>query len=308
MTSILSISSPPPILTHYDPIAALPEGYPTVTFSNFKKLALEAQSVSTKLEARNGNANQYILILNLSEYAKNRLKDEADLLGVPFRFEWDGNMGIVKVLPKRNHESPKNRFQAHVDDKFTLMGIPRSDREWGGAGQNEGNVSTKGKQPDQKFQPPSRFPAPGQQSEPWPTLVIETGASESLQKLREDALWWFNNSNGDVRIVILLKVNKSARKVWLEQWQLALANSPRLTRAKINDYRQQNPLPMPPLVQQPFATQQAFALQEIEITPTSATGQLVLPFWAVFDRAPTGIETDLIITPQELTDIARFVF
>ena len=161
-----------------------------------------------------------------------------------------------------------------------------------------GTYSRKGKQPDQCFWPVTRQPTGGQLRE-WPTLVIETGVSESLPKLREDALWWFQNSNGDVRIVLLLSINKNQRTALLEKWQLAPTNTPQpMTRITPNRLRQQVPPPMPPLVRQ---IQQPFAHQEIQLTQTTMTGgPLVLPFEALFCRPPQGTEVDITLAQQEL--------
>lgn len=80
-------------------------------------------------------------------------------------------------------------------------------------------------------------------------MVVETGVSESLPRLRQDARRWFGASNGEVRIVIIISTKKTA--VHFEQWQLAPPNAPRpLTRAYIDSLRQ-NPGNVPPL-QQPF--------------------------------------------------------
>jgi len=57
----------------------------------------------------------------------------------------------------------------------------------------------------------------------FPTLVIETGSSESLRLLHRDKDWWFDNSppgqpEGDVRIVLLIKVDRRRQRILLEQW------------------------------------------------------------------------------------------
>jgi hypothetical protein len=143
------------------------------------------------------------------------------------------------------------------------MGVPKLQMTWGMTTTHSGTHSRKGKQPDQCFWPATRQPTGGQLRS-WPTLVIETGVSESLPKLRADALWWFQNSNGDVRIVLVLSINKNRRIALLEKWQLAPANTPQpMTRATLNQLRQQVPPPMPPLVRQMPTAQQPYAHQEI---------------------------------------------
>lgn len=138
-------------------------------------------------------------------------------------------------------------------------------------------------------------------------LVIETGVTESLPKLEEDVQWWFQNSNGDVRIVLVLSINKSQRTALLQKWQLAPVNTPQpMTRAVLNRLRRQVPPPMPPLLQQMPRSQQPYIHQEIQMTQTTMTGgPLVLPFEALFCRPPQGTETDITLNQQELLPILR---
>lgn len=310
IAALPSTSPRSPSMAEYDPLAGLPQGYELVTFTNFKRLALAAKYVLNQLEANGEEGNQFLVVLGISNYSRDRLMNEKDILGVSYRFMWDGNTGIIKVLPSRSHDSTTSEFRAEIADKISDMGISRLQAHWGATTRHAGTVITKGKESDECFHPASRLPAPAQQSEPWPTLVIETGVSESLSKLREDARWWFNNSDGDVRIVLILSIKKRGRTVLLEKWQLAppTATGGMVTRSAINSLRQQNPSPMPPLIQQPASQQTPYSLQEIKITPTSASESLMLPFEALFCRAPQGNETDIILSQQDLINCIRFVF
>ncbi|KAJ5969289.1 hypothetical protein N7501_005537 [Penicillium viridicatum] len=74
----------------------------------------------------------------------------------------------------------------------------------------------------------------------YPSLVIETGVSESLSRLRQDARKWFADSGGDVPIVIL--IHASEKIVSFEQWQLAPSTAPRpLTKRYIDTLWAQTP-------------------------------------------------------------------
>ena len=53
----------------------------------------------------------------------------------------------------------------------------------------------------------------------WPTLVIESGDSESLSRLRMDMEWWFRTSNHQVKIVLLAKFNHHRCEIQLEKWE-----------------------------------------------------------------------------------------
>jgi hypothetical protein len=59
----------------------------------------------------------------------------------------------------------------------------------------------------------------------YPTLVTEAGWSQTLEKLREKARWWFNKSKGDVKIVLLVKSSSGSNHIRIEKWKLAPAAS-----------------------------------------------------------------------------------
>ncbi|OJJ31599.1 hypothetical protein ASPWEDRAFT_176664 [Aspergillus wentii DTO 134E9] len=143
----------------------------------------------------------------------------------------------------------------------------------------------------------------------WPTLVIETGISESLPRLRNDANWWFNNSSGAVRIVLVIAVSKARKEITIEKWQLLPPNTPiPVTRATLNHIRQQLPAPMPPRVHQAAGNQRSYNAQVVKIDVDNITGApLVLPFRALFDRQPRGNEADVVLGKTELRYCARVV-
>ena len=243
------------------------------------------------------------MVLDLPEFARARLDNDKDVLGgIEFRFQFDETTGVIKIHSAAHDATTENL----KDDASLAMGVPKLQMSWGVTTTHPGTYSRKGKQPDQCFWPATRQPT-GDQLRGWPTLVIETGVSESLPKLREDAMWWFQNSNGEVCIVLLLSINKNQRTALLEKWQLASTNTPRpMTRTTPIQLRQQVPPPMPPLVRQIPMAQQPFAHQEIQLTQTSRTGgPLVLPFEALFCRPPQGTEADITLAQQELLPILR---
>ena len=137
-------------------------------------------------------------------------------------------------------------------------------------------------------------------------MVFERGVSESLPRLYQDARWWFGASNGEVRIVILISIKKTA--VYFEQWQLAPPNAPRpLTRAYINSlYRH----PMPPLLQQPPNMQQPYSCAEADMTKTTLDGaSMRIPYCALFDVPvrPANMQ-DVVLDAQDFRFITAVNF
>jgi hypothetical protein len=156
------------------------------------------------------------------------------------------------------------------------------------------------------FSPFARWPS--STSLKWPTVVIETGVSESLPRLRQDARWWFGASDGEVRMVIIISVKKTA--VHFEKWQLAPPNAPQpLTRAYIDSLRR-NPVNVPPLVQQPVNMQQPYSCAEVDVTETTVDGApLTIPYCALFDVPvrPPNMQ-DVVLNAEDFRFITRVNF
>lgn len=73
--------------------------------------------------------------------------------------------------------------------------IPRQGRAWPLLGQRRQLTWT------------NRITRP--RADSWPVFIIETGNPESFAQLRTDARWWLESSDGQVRMMILIKVNKT---------------------------------------------------------------------------------------------------
>ena len=301
----------PVISDRYDIMADLPQGYQLRSFrscSTPNQLQNAVRAIYEQLEHDNGEGNQWLVIRGLSQAAIERLSNRTGCLaGIPFRFMWVGTTGLIKVVPTGAHDITTSELRSYIEDQRRQMGMPRLDILWGSTVTTPGTATTHGKEADECIYPRGREPL-GSQFRGWPTLVVETGVSESLAKLRRDATWWFQNSSGDTRIVLLISIKRSTKQITIEKWQLAPPNLPRpLTRQAIAQLRQQ-PDQMPPLVQQQPSNQFALSIQEIVIMPTAITGgPLVIPFQAMADRQPTGAEGDIVINNQGWREITRCV-
>lgn len=179
------------------------------------------------------------------------------------------------------------------------------DRGWGGHTTYKPQAKT-GKQADNIFTPGTRRPTQGKICG-WPTLVIETGMSASHSKLEADAKWWFANSSGDVRIVLLRVLNTTY--VRFEKWQLVPPNAPRpVTQAYVDQLRA-NPAHNPPTDRQPPGNQHAYAAHEVTVTATTITGgPLTFPFAALYERPPGPNEGDVVITSQMFRELCTVFF
>lgn len=140
-----------------------------------------------------------------------------------------------------------------------------------------------GKEPDDSFVPATR------ETDDYPSFVVEIGASESLNKLRQDARLWLTKTNDWARLVLIIKINKRDSTLVFERWQR---------------------VPRPPSHPGPRTrSQDAYGprcIQTVVVNyanyPAHATVQgapLHLPVHLIFDDVPQGIDLASNITIGE---------
>lgn len=284
-----------------DILSGIPSTAPTWPWSNFRTLTSCVEEVHRILLQAGEDGNQYVIVLNISKYAVSKLLDEDETLGpIEYRFMHVGTVGVIKVIPSGAHDVTVGNFASEIEWQLRGMGVSRAAFQFGRTTTHPAVTSDKSKQPDDCI-----FPGPRKmvnaQIVAWPTFVVEAGVSESLPRLREDASWWFANSAGMVRIVLLLAIRKRTKTIVIERWQLAPPGTPRLNSTIISNLRQQSTLP--PQALQSVVTQQPFAMQELTVTPTSTSGSpLVIPLMGIMDRAPMPGEGDVVFTGQQLME------
>ena len=190
-------------------------------------------------------------------------------------------------MPSAKHEKAHLNLGKAFIIKVTVMGVPGNSYDCVGAQRFEGPTSSK--EGDTAYKPlPAR-----RRDEDWPTIVFESGLSESLRRLRVDARWWLENSGGDVKIVVLISLNiaratRTLQSIRIEKWELAPAQR-RITRSVANN----PPAEVPTKV------------QEITINPNTVTGApLILHFQKYFLRQPTPPEADIVFSAQDLSDFS----
>jgi len=131
---------------------------------------------------------------------------------------------MVITIPTSEHEGLHRGLDLCFYDDAVSMGLRREfvcvgsttfmDRD------ANGNITSEG-EGDSCRKPKSMRTNKDQ----YPTLVIEAGWSQTPQSLREKARWWFDKSNGDVKIVLLVKMSPRSNHIRLEKWKLAPATS-----------------------------------------------------------------------------------
>ena len=170
------------------------------------------------------------------------------------------------------------------------MGLHRDLYPTGAAKFVLGGVS---KEADSSYKPLSIRPRPTD----FPTIIFEAEWSESLARLRQDARLWLEKSRGEVKIILLFSVRRTAtvRTMIIEKWE-------------------NRPIPANPPVpaNRPFTRSTTRTtptqIQAITIDSNSNTvngAPLTLEFQKIFLRqaVPTR-EHDFWFTAQDLLGIA----
>ncbi|OJJ31367.1 hypothetical protein ASPWEDRAFT_690766 [Aspergillus wentii DTO 134E9] len=136
--------------------------------------------------------------------------------------------------------------------------------------------------------------APRRVLEEWPTMVIEVGRSDCLDRLRFEANWWLVRSDGVVRIAIIIVVNHDHPEIVFEMWQRP-ASQPEHSHALRS------------------LTPQVTKTQEVRISrcgndTVTVGAPLTIRLEDVLLRAPPGDERGFVFTAEKLEYVAHFVW
>jgi hypothetical protein len=195
----------------------------------------------------------------------------------------DIDLLIVKI-PMAQHEAAHLGLGKKLILNVARMGIPDDELHPVGATRFHGRKSSK--EGDSSYRPYSFRP----NSTDWPTIVIEAGATESLNRLRSDADWWLTRSRGNVNVVIIISTNRAQSTLLIEKWEL----SPRTERLLTLESTQRTPTKM--------------QIITIDSTNTATGGPLVLEFDKIFLRPAVPPESDITFTAQDLSTWAAQIW
>jgi hypothetical protein len=189
------------------------EGVPVWIFKTIEGMQEAIDSYKEELEA--SEASPYMIFRpvttkDLRKIERARENGKIDQ-GVRLTHYVDWDVLILKV-PTAKHEAAHRRFSTRLTFGAGLMGLIDELFDLGAATFKTRRMSKEG---DSVFKPLSMRP----RETDWPTIVIESGWSESLTKLREDARRWLVNSRGDVKIVLLISIGRRARTMIIEKWE-----------------------------------------------------------------------------------------
>ena len=238
-------------------------------------------------QLRSGNADespsQYMVFSHVTPEELYKIEHVRDTQykGLRFLYLNDPKALIVKIMLSTIHELVTRQFGHAFIRKAHEMRLGCALADIGSATYRG---TSSGKQADGAFKPWSARP----RANDWPTTVFECGVSQSAPRLKADGRWWLENSLGQVNIVLLFFVSKSAKTIRIEHWGAATVPNPQGTEGR------GHPLTITPKIE-----------DTILIDAHSTTGgTLELNFQKIFLREPVAAqgETNFAFTAQDLRD------
>ncbi|KAM7217544.1 hypothetical protein V8F06_007054 [Rhypophila decipiens] len=189
--------TPPPSLDLFPTMPCLSEPAP---FEGVLKLFNKLKKICEKEE------NDYALE-DFKAIDKSR-----DRRRLKYRFDYDEETELLVVkIPNNLH----GRIRLRLYELYIRQTDPKA---WESTGSAQFHAVIRGKtvrkEPDSSGMPFKR-----DELYRWPTLVVQTGYSESIGYLRRDMRRWFEASKHDVKIVLLIQWDRRRQGIVLERWE-----------------------------------------------------------------------------------------
>ena len=223
-----------------------------------------------------GSEDQYLIFGDVSRDDLDHIDANRTDLGRGIRFTHyvEEKLLIVKT-PSPIHEIAHRTFGSMFEKQTWLMDMCVFDLYHLGAARVQIPRRTS-KESDSSY-------APNPPQSKWPTFVIEAGVSETLLRLRVDAQWWLSNSDGLVKIVMLLEINRPRKEIRIEQWE---NDPPEVTRRSTR----RTPAQTPKLITEAF----------IDASNNVTGGPFTLDFQKIFLQPPVSPQQDITYSPEKL--------
>ena len=132
---------------------------------------------------------------------------------------------LLKISPGRQHERIISNFSIIVVGHLNSMGLWLQNGDFTGQGSERTPGVACSKEPDWALGPyDARV---NSAADEYPSLVLEVGASESSDALRQDAHWWYANTHQETKLGVLIDVTTDdPYRVDFEVWTEVINQSP----------------------------------------------------------------------------------
>ncbi|KAJ5979464.1 hypothetical protein N7501_002806 [Penicillium viridicatum] len=179
------------------------------------KQFLETVKMEQSHQQEEFEASEWVLFSNINKqvFSRDFLNSDSILQRCWNSYDSSQHLLLVKMPVSRAHETVARVFEKHLFFCLIPMGLDDCLRTFGSATCEAENGSAK--QPDCQFLPRRLS---GGRTAKWPSLEVETAFLETPSKLMSDARFWLSESNGDVQMVITIKIGRSLPNIVLGSW------------------------------------------------------------------------------------------
>lgn len=264
------------------------EGLPATT-PRFQYQGVGQCIRSFELEAerhdKEGNPGGYVVVYNVDERSFLGCFAGERELTHPWKSYNFTNHTVILKMSSKIHAVAVPAFAFLVDAwsrqaQTTLL--PTLDAKVAGL--------TRTKAPDASWTPAA---LPGEEDRHWPTVILELGWTETRTKLNRDMLFWLQESNGQVKVALTMKVDgitidnngvQHEACITIEQWSYRETRDASLRR-----------------VQTMKIVRDVSGSHQI-------SGSLSIRFKDVFLRGKRGSETDFRMSHDDMKKIGELVW
>lgn len=195
----------------------VPDHAERVIENNLLQLREKIDQIQQKFEKNPELPTQFLLVSGADKTTKERFLSEK-ISGA--RATVNEEFILLRIMPGFAHESTACQFGIWFVIAMQAAGIPPSRLWWIGTGSSRQEGQFCSKEPDYSILPTITDPASRPTQSSWPSFVLEVGHSESLAMLRNDAQWWWNNSNYETKLILLVDIRTSpTRCANIELWE-----------------------------------------------------------------------------------------
>ena len=220
--------SPEPSARH-DMHYYLTEGLEGVEHQQYRGVRSFIRAIESQAkELRSGNAGQYAIFSPVTQDQLAAIERIRDTHHKGLRFNYFNSVEtlIVKIMAAPVQELASKGFGSRLDVKIARM-EQLDNIGWMDATTYRANGSQK--EADCSWKPGYFRPL----KTDWPTVVIECGVSKSRDRLEVDAHWWLENTDGQVKMVLVISFSKTKREIHFQQWEMATTLNPQIGRAHV---------------------------------------------------------------------------
>ncbi|KAJ5947632.1 hypothetical protein N7466_000647 [Penicillium verhagenii] len=197
---------------------------------------------------------------------------------------------LIITIPGRIHASAAQHFSFALHTSIVEANL-EDETQSIGSGRMEGNMCYK--EPDGSWIPPNPPPT----DDIWPSVIVEVTHSESSRRLHLDASWWLANSQGEVKVVILIFVDQGRAKVTFE----SIINSQPIITPRNGQPRFQ------PVTRQKIEVSRPPGGSTMPVSCVPAE-PLHVSSEELLRRVPVPPETDADIPVQSLIEVATMIW